>query len=98
MSRYSEYQAYGSSGFPENWQARRLRFAVKLNPSKHEVLLSDSELVSFVPMDAIGEYGGIRLDENKELGEIGSGYCVFQTKVATDSRRSLPPIPRESCH
>ena len=26
------------------------------------------------------------------------GDCVFQTKVATDSRRSLPPIPRESCH
>ncbi|MCL1481105.1 MULTISPECIES: hypothetical protein [unclassified Marinobacter] len=25
-------------------------------------------------------------------------YCVFQTKVATDSSRSLPPIPRESCH
>jgi len=24
--------------------------------------------------------------------------CVFQTKVATGSRRSLPPIPRESCH
>jgi len=27
-----------------------------------------------------------------------TGRCVFQTKVATDSRRSLPPIPRESCH
>jgi putative DNA methylase len=27
-----------------------------------------------------------------------SSNCVFQTKVATDSRRSLPPIPRESCH
>jgi ADP-ribosylglycohydrolase len=27
-----------------------------------------------------------------------SRMCVFQTKVATDSRRSLPPIPRESCH
>ena len=24
--------------------------------------------------------------------------CVCQTKVATDSSRSLPPIPRESCH
>jgi hypothetical protein len=24
--------------------------------------------------------------------------CVFQAKFATDSRRSLPPIPRESCH
>ncbi len=29
---------------------------------------------------------------------IFTGVCVFQTKVATDSRRSLPPIPRESCH
>ena len=26
------------------------------------------------------------------------GGCVFQTKPATDSRRSLPPIPRECCH
>ena len=24
--------------------------------------------------------------------------CVFQTKPATDSRRNLPPIPRECCH
>jgi len=24
--------------------------------------------------------------------------CVFQTKPATDSRASLPPIPDESCH
>ena len=31
-------------------------------------------------------------------GELVRPECVFQTKVATDSRRSLPPIPRESCH
>ena len=24
--------------------------------------------------------------------------CVFQTKPATDSTRSLPPIPRQCCH
>ena len=24
--------------------------------------------------------------------------CVFQRKVATDSRGKLPPIPREGCH
>ncbi len=35
----------------------------------------------------------------KDLVEIVQDLqCVFQTKVATDSRRSLPPIPRESCH
>ncbi|UQG56576.1 MULTISPECIES: nucleotidyltransferase domain-containing protein [unclassified Marinobacter] len=40
--------------------------------------------------------------ENEELREFVDVKlalaCVFQTKVATDSSRSLPPIPRESCH
>jgi len=33
--------------------------------------------------------------ERFQLLECG---CVFQTKVATDSMRKLPPIPREACH
>ena len=37
-------------------------------------------------------------DENRRLKKMYAEECVFQTKVATDSRRSLPPIPRESCH
>lgn len=78
MSRYSAYQSYDSDGFPEHWEPMRLRFAIRLNPSKNEMPLSDSELVSFVPMDAVGEYGGIRLDEHKELGDIGSGYTYFR--------------------
>ena len=77
MSRYSPYPAYDDSGFPKHWKAMRLRFAVTLNPSKNEITLSDSELVSFIPMDAVGEYGGIRLDEDKELAQIGSGYTYF---------------------
>jgi len=35
--------------------------------------------------------------KSERAGHVLPG-CVFQTKVATDSRRSLPPIPRESCH
>ena len=78
MSRYSPYPAYDDNGFPNHWKAMRLRFAVTLNPSKNEITLSDSELVSFIPMDAVGEYGGIRLDEDKELAQIGSGYTYFR--------------------
>lgn len=78
MGRYSAYQSYDSDGFPEHWELMRLRFALTLNPSKNEITLSDSELVSFVPMDAVGENGGIRLDEHKELGDIGSGYTYFR--------------------
>jgi hypothetical protein len=32
------------------------------------------------------------------ISGVPEGNCVFQTKVATDSRRSLPPISRENCH
>ena len=37
------------------------------------------------------------LEHGADVG-ARSDACVFQTKVATDSRRSLPPSPRECCH
>ena len=40
----------------------------------------------------------LKLTVNATKTHIAHSGCVFQTKVATDSRRSLPPIPRESCH
>jgi type I restriction enzyme, S subunit len=77
MVRYPAYPHYSPEGFPANWERKRLRFALKMNPSKSEIELDDSDLVSFVPMDAVGEYGGIRLNEEKELSEIGGGYTYF---------------------
>lgn len=78
MANYLAYPEYSPDGFPASWERKRLRFALKMNPSKSEIDLEDSDLVSFVPMDAVGEYGGIRLSEEKELGEIGSGYTYFR--------------------
>ncbi|MGB1952354.1 MAG: hypothetical protein ACPHQ9_16430, partial [Marinobacter sp.] len=43
-------------------------------------------------------YNGVATVDKKHQIIIDAQACVFQTKVATDSRRSLPPIPRESCH
>ncbi len=77
MLRYPAYSQYSQDGFPIGWERKRLRFALKMNPSKSEIQLDDFDLVSFVPMDAVGEYGGIRLNEEKELSEIGSGYTYF---------------------
>ena len=36
--------------------------------------------------------------DKKSVARFFNAVCVFQTKAATDSRGSLPPIPRESCH
>lgn len=78
MAIYLAYPEYSPDGFPASWEQKRLRFAMIMNPSKGEIDLEDSDLVSFVPMDAVGEYGGIRLSEEKEMSEIGSGYTYFR--------------------
>lgn len=62
---------------PAHWVPKRLRFCMTTNPSKTEIELDDSELVSFIPMEAVGEFGGLNLDVEKELGEIGGGYTYF---------------------
>ncbi|NVO99833.1 restriction endonuclease subunit S [Photobacterium damselae subsp. damselae] len=63
---------------PRHWDIRRLRFVVNSNPVKSEVKNKDSDtLVSFVPMDSVGEYGGVRLDTVKELGKVYDGYTYL---------------------
>jgi type I restriction enzyme, S subunit len=62
---------------PAHWEPMRLRFCMKTNPSKGEIKLNDDELVSFIPMEAVGEFGGLNLGVEKELGEIGGGYTYF---------------------
>lgn len=64
---------------PLNWTERRLKFAAIVNPVKSEVahLPLDTQ-VSFVPMDNIGEYGGIRLDIEKSIEEVYTGYTYFK--------------------
>lgn len=61
---------------PEGWEVKRLRFLVTTNPSKAEVRLSSNEFASFVPMEAVGEYGGMQCQECC-LDEVDSGYTFF---------------------
>jgi len=82
---FPRYPAYRPSGVewlgevPEHWRALRLRFAAQVNPSKQEAKeLGDQEMVSFLPMEAIGEDGSIRLEQEKEVGECLSGYTYFR--------------------
>ena len=85
--RYSEYPEYKDSGvewlgeIPDGWEVRRLRFAVKTNPLKSELNeLNADEPVSFVPMESVGEYGGLSLVAERPLEEVYSGYTYFKDK------------------
>ena len=65
------------STLPDGWTRRRLRFDARINPVKSEVKLPDDAEVSFVPMDAVGELGGLRLDQTRELADVYNGYTYF---------------------
>ena len=83
--RFRRYPAYKDSGvewlgeIPEDWESFRLRFVVKTSVTKKEVRELDPETkVSFVPMEAVGEYGGLDLDATKPLSEVIDGYTYFR--------------------
>ncbi len=85
LGRFRPYPEYKDSGvawlgdIPADWGVKRLRFAVDFNPSKREVRgLPLDTSVSFVPMEAVGEYGGLVLDGTKPLESVSEGYTYFR--------------------
>jgi len=83
--RFRPYSEYKESGvewlgeIPANWEALRLRFVVETSVSKREVRgLDRGTEVSFIPMEAVGEYGGLSLDGTKPLSEVLDGYTYFR--------------------
>ena len=78
------YPAYRPSGVewlaevPAHWEVKRLKYAATLNPRVSEIrrLASDTE-VSFVPMEAVGEYGGLDLSLTRELADVADGFTYF---------------------
>jgi type I restriction enzyme S subunit len=47
-------------------------------PTQRARTLDVNDEVSFVPMEAVGEYGGLDLMRTKQLEEIGTGYTAFE--------------------
>ena len=82
--KYLHYPAHKPSGvewlgeIPTHWEIKRLKYVAALNPKASEArrLASDAE-VSFVPMEAVGEYGGLDLSLTKEIADVGDGYTYF---------------------
>lgn len=83
--RFEPYPAYAESGvewlgqIPADWEVKRLKFSVELNPPAAEVrALPKGTEVSFVPMEAVGEYGGLELSTTRRLSEVDSGFTYFR--------------------
>ncbi|MUG84805.1 restriction endonuclease subunit S [Paenibacillus timonensis] len=69
---------------PSHWKKIKIRFIADLNPSKREINSKSFETkVSFIPMDAIGEDGTLRIDQKKTINEVLSGYTYFSEDDVT---------------
>jgi type I restriction enzyme S subunit len=85
LQPFKPYPAYKNSGVewlgevPAGWQVKRLRFLSESNPVPSEVrgLPGETE-VSFVPMEAVGEHGGLSLETTKQLIDVKAGYTYFR--------------------
>ncbi|MCZ7600859.1 MAG: hypothetical protein M5U09_28240 [Gammaproteobacteria bacterium] len=83
--KLAPYPSYKPSGMewlgdvPEHWGVKRGRFCCDINPPSARLRgLSSDQEVSFVPMEAIGEYGGLVLDQTRVIADVGSGYTEFE--------------------
>jgi type I restriction enzyme, S subunit len=83
--KYRPYPKYKSSGIewlgdvPHHWDVKRGRYCMRVNPRSHRLRqLKPEDEVSFIPMEAVGENGGLNLDVTRPLGEIGSSYTEFE--------------------
>ncbi|MBD3377259.1 hypothetical protein GF406_19685 [candidate division KSB1 bacterium] len=81
---FSGYEKYKPSGVswlgevPEGWEVKRTRFMLSMNPSKQEInhLPPESELV-FLPMEAVGDDGTLKIDILRPVSEVINGYTFF---------------------
>lgn len=83
--RFAAYPKYKPSGVewlgdvPEQWEVKRGRFCMDVNPSSRRMrTLRPDDDVSFVPMEAVGEYGGLGLGQTRAIADVGSGYTEFE--------------------
>ncbi len=64
---------------PEHWEVKRGRFVMLVNPPAPRLrALKPEDEVSFVPMDAVGVGGGLKLEQTRILAEVSGGYTEFQ--------------------
>src|SRR5579862_849326 len=85
ICRFRAYPTHRSSGvewlgdLPAHWDVKRGRFCMAVNPrTRRQNKLSPDDEASFVPMEAVGESGGLDLSQTRQVDEIGSGYTEFQ--------------------
>jgi type I restriction enzyme S subunit len=63
---------------PEHWEVRRLKHFAAVNPARRNPSLQRDTLVTFLPMERVGEWGELDKHETVRYGESKSGLTYMQ--------------------
>ncbi len=78
-SKYKPSRVAWLGDIPEDWYVKRGRFCMEINPQPVRLReLNPDDEVSFVPMEAVGEHGGLNLEQTRAITDISSGYTEFE--------------------
>lgn len=85
LPTHAGYETTRASGvdwigeIPAHWEMIRGRYLYAVDPKARETAgIEPTTDVSFVPMDAVSEYGELRLDRNCQLDTVRGGYTYFR--------------------
>lgn len=65
------------NALPSAWTQRRLRFDTVVNPRKSYAKLDSEGEVSFVPMEAVAELGGLDASATRYVSDVYKDYTYF---------------------
>jgi len=79
------YEKYIDSGIewigeiPEGWKVKKLKYVTEINPTKDHTLIPNLEkLVTFLPMEKVGENGEIDCEIKKPIFDLWTGFTFFK--------------------
>ena len=81
MERYEAYKDSGVEWFeeiPAEWEVKKLKYEVMVNPLKDNLDKTSDELVTFLPMDSISENGEVDCSIKKPVSSICNGFTFFR--------------------
>lgn len=62
----------------QKYQLKRLGDCCELNPRRPSITLSDTDMVSFVPMPSVSENGYLQDVADEEYGKVKKGFTYFE--------------------
>ena len=81
MERYEVYKdsrVEWLGEIPAEWEVKKLKYEVRVNPLKDNLDQTSDELVTFLPMDSISENGEADCSIKKPVSSVCNGFTFFR--------------------